>query len=596
MPARRVSSTALTVLLLVLLLACNLPQPSPSSNATPAPAAPEPAAGVPTPIVLSTHSGTIGPDGGTIAGEGWRVVVPAGAVADTVDMAVSELDAAQYLDAVYGGIFLRVESPVTPLARPAQIRVALPAWYTPEDAGATMSLLVDEATGELLYESTTVEMHEGQPELVLETDHFSDREIEWVQDEAFYRFPPDQADALEVPYYSQSGTPYCWAGMSQMVAEGARHSTDGEVYGFIGVMGIDPSAKWWEIWKRPAQARLRVSPALGAELTRRAGKAPERIMWITFQQQIQVEYIQREIAFNRRAVGLFSYSQAHAFVLVGYPDRQSFYVLDPRDPDKMYTVRTLAELGLDGTGNTTVVIPSPLAADRPLISINLGDRFMEFVDVNGLPYPWRWDFRVPTGFALTGSRPADNAPIINSLPGEVAQLVIKGPADHAGIEIANAHLSGPPIRAQVTIEIQRQGPSSQSYVQTVEVTVPPKTMVRAEFEPIRVDEFRDPSPQSVVYTFKATVSVDGTITDEASFSFVLDPRAATYVPTKPAVNKCMCSDGQMLALDLEMGCMGLLIAPMDPDWQVCYRGCLEKCGCDPNDPDLTCACQCVMGK
>jgi hypothetical protein len=547
--------------------------------------------------VLVTHSQAIGPAGGTITGEGWRVVVPGGALTATIDITASQLDAAQYLDPVHQGVFLRVTSPVTQIARPAQIRVVLPDWYTPEDGGAAMSLFVDEPTGELLYEPTAVEVNNGQPELVLETDHFSDRVIKWVQDEALYRFPPDQADLLEVPFYSQSGTLYCWAAMSQMVAESARHSSDGEIYGLIGAMNVDPTASWWEIWKSPAQARLRVSPALGAELTRRTGKAPERIMWITFQQQIQVEYIQRELAFNRHPVGLFSHKQQHAFVLVGYPDRQSFYTLDPRDPGTMYQVRTLAELGLDGTGNTTVVIPLPLAANRPLVSINLGDHFLDFAAPAGATYAWRWDFRAPTGYVLTGDRPADNPPIVNSIPGEVAQLVISGPADFVGIEIANAHLAGAPVNAQVRVEIQGQGPSSPHYVQTAAVTVPPKTMVRALLQPIPVDEFRDPSLQPISYTFKATVAVDGEITDEASFNFVLDPLpASTPESTKPAINKCICPDGQPLGLDLDLGCTDLMFPRMDPDWNACYRGCLDQCGCDPNDPDLTCACKCVMDK
>ena len=177
----------------------------------------------------------------------------------------------------------------------------------------------------------------------------------------------------------------------------------------------------------------------------------------------------------------------------------------------------------------------------------------------------------------------------------MTQLVIKGPQDFTGIEIANAHLAGAPVNAQVQVEIQGQGPSSPHYVQTTAVTVPPKTMVRAMLQPIPVDAFRDPSLQPMSYTFKATVTVDGKITDEASFNFVLDPLPApTSQPNKPAISKCICPDGQLLAIDPDLGCADLLIPRMDSDWDACYRDCLDQCDCDPNDTDLTCACECVV--
>ncbi|MBN1483563.1 MAG: hypothetical protein JXA37_02475 [Chloroflexia bacterium] len=612
MTGQRVSAICILSLLFILLSACGLVEtPLPPDGIFPTLAGP--AAAPPTPRVLTTYSQSIGPAGGTIVGEGWRIVVPDGALADTIEIAVNQLDAAQYLDSIEQGVFLRVTLPITQLARPAQVRVALPDWYTPEDAGAAMSLLVDEQTGEMLYEPVTVELNDGQPELVLESDHFSSRLIkwlEWLEETFLYRFPPEQADPIEVPYYSQAGTKYCWAAMSQMVAESARHSADGEVYGFIGVMNVDPQASWWQLSKTPSVVRLRVSSALGAELTRRTGKAPERIYWTALQQQIQVEYIQRELAFKRHPVGLFtskkvSNGEGHAFVLVGYPDRKSFYTLDPREPKSMYKVRTLAELGLDGTGNTTVVIPLAPAADRPLISINIGNNFAFFAEPSpdpsytlwGRSYYWRWDFRSPTGYAVTTGSGSDMMPILNALPGEVTHLVPTAPEEGYGIEVANAHLGGAPVEAQVQIEIQRQGPSSSRYVQSSAVTVPPSKMVYVPLQPIPVDEFRDPSPQAVSYTFKATVIVDGKPTDEASFNFVLDPKpASTPEPAKPAVSKCICPNGLPLGLDLDLGCADLIMPRMDPDWNACYQGCLIECGCDLYDTDLSCACECVMGK
>lgn len=540
--------------------------------------------------VLVTRTEVIGPEGGVIEADGWQITFPAGAVPSQTTVDVRQLDARGLLDSRRAGLLLEVTAPVQRFQKRIEFKIPLPSEYTPAHAGAAMALLLEPETGEWLYEPAEIQVRAGQPELVLETDHLSMRFFEWLASLLEYKFPPEQADLIELPYYSQGVTPECWAAALQMGAESARHSSQGEIFNLIGALG--------PVSGGPSTPRIRWSPAIESSLELRTGTVPERIFWMAFQQQIQVEYIQRQLAFERRPVLLFSYTKSHAMMLLGYPDRQSFYVHDPKQgPGNLYKRMTLAELGLDVTGNTTIVIPVAPAENRPLVSVNLLDDFLEFTAPGGTWYSFRWDAGNPQGYSMRANRPVPNGKIVETIPEDVTE-VNSDRISYTGIEVANAYLQGGPKRVNLRIEITGHGPGNTRYVQSVSVVLASRTVQRVGFSPIPVDEFRDPAPVPVRYTFKVTATVDGRDVDEAGFDFVLEPKVPPTLarPPKLGPGKCTCPDGKPLALDPSLGCAGLLMPPMDPDWKWCYRDCVEACGCDPDDPDLTCACKCLLGK
>jgi hypothetical protein len=68
-------------------------------------------------------------------------------------------------------------------------------------------------------------------------------------------------------------------------------------------------------------------------------------------------------------------------------------------------------------------------------------------------------------------------------------------------------------------------------------------------------------------------------------------------------SKCICSDGQPLMYDPQLVAVldgyvtqvtGWLMSPGDESW--CYYDCLEACGCDRLDTDLTCSYRCIIGE
>lgn len=546
----------------------------------------------PEPAVVDSWTEVIGVEGGLIEAGAWEIEAPAGAVAAETTVSVRQLDARGYLEPGRGGILLDITAPVSEFAEAIELRAALPSWYTPEDTWAAMALLLDPETGFWQYESATVEVIDGRPMLVLETDHLSWRLFEWLDEMFEYKFPPEQAEPLELPYYSQGITPNCLAAVLQMAAQSAKYRPEGEVHGFMGALG---PAYFGEGQGNP---RLRWSHATGAYLTQQTDKAAKRIYWMALQQQIQVEYIQRQLAFERRPVLLSSYTAGHALLLVGYPDRKSFYVHNPQQTtgtnSNMYRRMTLEQLGLDETGNLTIVVPTAPAADRPLVSVNLLDECVDFAVPTGDYYSYRWDVSDARGYVIRANRPVPKGRLVEVIPSDVAEVVAQR-ASYSGIEVANAHMAGDSKSVLLRIEVVGHGPGQTHYEQSQTIELPPRTTRRVGFSTFAVDEFRDPAPQNVRYTFRAAVTVDGKVTDEASFEFVLEPLLPpSPVPTRQATgNECICPDGEPLPLDYSLGCSTLLVPPMDPDWEACYRGCVEACGCDPKDLDLTCACDCL---
>jgi hypothetical protein len=539
--------------------------------------------------VVDTVTAVIGTDGGLIEGDDWQISFPVGAVADNTEFLVRQVDAQDQLAPESEGLLLEVTAPVAEFDAPVEYRVWLPDQYSTEDSWAVMALLLDPETGAWQYETATIEMAGGRPQLVLETEHFSSRLFEWLSNLFEYKFPPESAEPLEMPYYSQGVTPNCLSAVLQMGAQSATYRPESEVHGFMGALG--PAF----FGQGQGNPRLRWGYATGSYLTQQTGTAAKRIYWMKFQQQIQVEYIQRQLAFQHRPVLLSSYTAGHALLLVGYPNRRSFYAHDPQQgTGKMYRTMSLEKLGLDETGNLTIVIPKAPADNRPLISVNLLDDSVNFEASTNQYYSFRWDVDSTNGYLIRANRPMPKGKVVDVIPKD-ASTVTAGRPSFTGIEVANAHRHGDPKTVALLIEVVGHGPAKTHYEERRTLTLQPATRQRVNFDSFSVGEFRDPSPQATRYTFKVTASVDGKECDQASFDFVLEPEMPpTPVPAvAPSGKPCVCPDGTALGLDYSLGCSSLLVAPMDPDWTSCYRGCIEACGCDPDDLDLTCACDCL---
>ena len=481
---------------------------------------PSPTAVVSTTQVLSSKTQTVGPDGGSIVLDtGVKVVFPAGAVTRSMDVSVKQLDASQFVDEQTSGILLDCSAAMSTFDRPVEFHIPLPAWFTPRDADAVLAGVWDETTGAVQIEPSSVVMTDGKPELVVEATHFSWRIFEWFKKN--YGTPPTAAGPLEIPYYSQSGG-YCWAATLQMLNEAAHHSEVNEEFSIIGFVGIDDSG----LGARAARSYPSISGLISAQT--RAW--PERLLWSMKTQSALRTYIRRQIAFQGRPVGLIF--GTHAWVFVGY-DATSFDVMDPQGQSgDIYKSGTWERLGLgDWDEMTTVVVPQPLASDRPLVTVNIKDGAVQFekpkTSTPADQINFQWDYtRRDVGYSWYSKH---LGAVVPTITGEATELRILVSSEN-GIEIANSHWGGAPAAVRVNLEIQGKGPNKTHYSTGVDLSVKPREMERFKIPEIPVSAFRDPAPVPVEYSLRVRVVVGGKVVDDAGVTFVLEP-GGTPTPT-----------------------------------------------------------------
>jgi hypothetical protein len=517
-------STGLLALVVLIgaALACNT---AGRTSVTSTPIAELPSQTVPTPAVLATKTQPIGPEGGVIAlDSGARLVFPAGAVGKEMDVQVNQLDPSRYLDEQSEGMLLDLSAPVTTFKKQIELHIPLPGWFTPDDSDTVVAGTVDETTGAIVYEPAVVRVTGNGPELVVEADHFSWRLFKWWKEN--YGLPPSQGGPLEVPYYSQGSTSYCWAASLQMVAEAVRHSQIREIFSIMGAAGIDEGGLG------PLGAAN--YPSISGLMSAHTGAYPERNYWpsefLISNNDTLITYIRRQVGIMGHPVALISAANEHACVVVGY-EGKDFYVHDPAGlPGYIYRRVSAADLGLDTFAypKATIVVPLPLADDRPLVTVNIMDASLEFLkpktNTPADTYQFRWDYTSPNGYRFRNR--SDQA--VAAIPGEVTQLRLVG--NGPGIEIANAYRSGGAKDVSVWIDITGKGPGKTHYSERTMVSVEPGKVQKVQFNPINVDDFRDPAPTPTEYTFRVSALVGGQVVDDASFTFLMGP-GGTPTPT-----------------------------------------------------------------
>ena len=503
-------------------------------------APPEAAAAIPTPRVLATKIQSVGPGGGTIVMDsGVRLVFPAGAVNQAMDVQVNQLDPAFYLDERSGGLLVSVTAPQSTFQKNIALHIPLPGWFSTKNADAVFAGVLDETSGEISVTPSTVQVTDGKPELVVQTNHFSNWFTKWWNEN--FAYPPTQAGPFEVPYYAQSRG-LCWSAVLQMISETAQHSQTTEVFSIVGSIGSAADALKLAPWPMDMNVTeqglpagyARYSQILSGLLHGYTGAWPEREIWLNGTHDGLVSYIRRQLGIYGRPVGLFY--QDHAITMVGY-DGTDFYVHDPQGlPGQINYRASWEKLGLAqrGTENmVTIVIPQALASDRPLVTVNIKDFALEFTkpltDTPANIYQFTWDLTRREGYRFSDRANQTAAPI----PGQVTELRLVPP--EGNIEIANSYLSGGSKDVVVHLDITGRGPAKTSYHDQATVRVDPGSTVRVKFKPIPVDAFRDPAPAATEYLFHVRALVGGKETDDAIFTFVIGPRTTTPTVTDTPV-------------------------------------------------------------
>ncbi|MHB9031316.1 MAG: IPT/TIG domain-containing protein, partial [Candidatus Latescibacterota bacterium] len=476
---------------------------------------------------LDAQTRTVDAGGGSIVlKDGTSVVIPAGALVSSGEVKVATVDPATYFDGGTGleRVIISCTAPVTQFAKEVEIRVPLPAGMTEADSTKVFSGLIDEESGAVTVERSTVRMIGGKPFLVIPTTHFSSRLAEWF----FGQDPPASAGPLTVPYYNQGSSQYCWAASVQMVTQAAKFSETSEVFDIIGKMGVNEGGI--------TSLSFRFSSTLAGLIKNRTGYKPDRNTWDYININQMKEYLKREIGLRGHPVALFNGVWEHAVVIVGYSGN-TFHIHDPASATASaigYTSKTWDDIAGKmslASNMVTLSIPSPsLDANRSEVTANIMPDAFDFIlpGVNGASskyYRFAWEYRKPGGYAF---RENADAPV-DSLPSLVSEIRQRG-----DIEVYNASRTASQS-VSVWLDITAAGaPKGEGhYSDNKSLTLSPNSSSRVDFGTIPVEEFRWNSASPTKYYFSVSVLAAGKTVDRATVEFVIPPAPLNIKSVEP---------------------------------------------------------------
>jgi hypothetical protein len=491
--------------------------------------------------VIESKTGTVGSGGGSVTlTDGSAVVFPAGALATSSKVTVKSVSPASYFDGTdVSRAVISLEGISDTLSIPAELRVPLPAGFTEADSASVFGGLLDGVTGAVEAEPVKIRTIGGDPYAVIEATHFSSRVIEWI----FGEEPPATYGPLDIPYYGQGSSNYCWATSLNMVTQAAKYNEAREIYEIIGRVGVDEGGvtDW----------AFRFNSNISDIVVSRTGVRPTRYQWDYINADQALNYIKKEIGLCHHPVAIYVGTWEHAVVIVGY-NGSTLQIHNPNNT-VLGAIGYTARPWTDFTANmgvrdkiVTITVPKDLDASRPSTTVNITTGAFEFTkprtdqtDQSKI-YRFAWDYREQDGFSFRETT-ADTGTDV--LPGTVATLKQGG-----DIEVVNASRTTPKT-VTVWLDIFGKGPDTTHYSANKQVTVGANTSGRVKFDDIPVDEFRDNDSKAVEYRMQTSVFENGSMVDSADITFTIDtvtPEIASLTPNKTGVGSVVTIAGKRL--------------------------------------------------
>jgi len=331
---------------------------------------------------------------------------------------------------------------------------------------------------------------------------------------------PDRFLLPDIPAFNQEASDYCWAACLQMVCTAVRpYGPLSQIPDLIAATGIDQAGL--------ATTAARVSPALQRFIFQRTGRQAVRRWWLPFVSTgALTTYIRDCIFIDGTPVVLLAASRRHAWVVVGF-DGEDYLVHDPRatDPAALCATRaTPHDLGIHRAiplldSYATLVIPGPLAPDRPRVTTQIANGDLRFA----IPGPathdgksdiawYSWDHRSATGSSFRSQR-TDRA--IDPIPTIALHL-----NSDFGLPLYNC--SDTTRRVEVDLRLDREEPAAFCYRETGIVEVPPRGKATV---PVRIDldclnrPFVAAAPDALRHRFIIRVTDEEGRWSEASVAF-----------------------------------------------------------------------------
>jgi hypothetical protein len=485
-------------------------------------------------VVIESKSATVGSGGGTVTlSDGSEVAFPAGSLASPTKVTVKTISPASYFDGADASrVVISCEGVTGVLSAPAELRVPLPGGFTEADTAAVFGGLLDEDAGAVEAKRVTVRTIDGEPYAVIQATHFSSHVVEWF----FGATPPSAQGPIDIPYYGQGSSSYCWATSLHMVTQAAKYAKEREIHEIIGHVGVDEGGvtDW----------AFRFNETIAALVSERTGVKPTRYQWDYVNADQALNYIRKEIGLNHRPVAVYVGTWEHAVVIVGY-DGSTLSTHNPNSTT-VSAIGCTARPWTDFTASmgvrdkiVTLVIPKDLDSSRPLATVNITTGALEFVkpklsdaDPSRI-YRFAWDYREETGYSF---RETTTDTATDVLPGTVATLKQGG-----DIEVVNASRTTPKT-VTVWLDIFGKGPQKTHCSMTKEVALGANASGRVTFDDIPVDEFRDNDTKPSSYRLQVSVYENQVMVDCADLTFTIDtitPEITSLAPSTTGVGNTM---------------------------------------------------------
>ncbi len=481
--------------------------------------------------VIDEKTATIDSDGGSIElDDGISLVFPENAIQSSESITVKKADPADFFETndTVDRVVVSCEGHDGDFSTPVEVRVPLPSSMTEADSTSLIAGVIDDETGAILVESSRIEMIDGKPYAIVDADHFSYRIFQWTSGEK----PPASAGPLEIPYYNQGSSEYCWATCIQMATMAARFDQYAEITDIIGQMGIDEGGiSGW---------RFRFSPTLAAIVRARTGVKPDRYVWDFVNYNLCRDYLWQEIGLDGHPVVLHHGVWSHAVTIVGY-DGNTFYIDDPQSTNTSsigYKTMTWDEIVKDmgfGYSLGTLAIPKDLDSSASKITLNAMNQAFHFVhpktatNSRSRLYRFSWDHLGEGGRSFVDTSTGDR---IDPLPGDITDIVPSG-----DIELYNSSRTQSKTLS-VMLDITCTGTGEGHFSMKEEVTLSPNSMIALNdkslnLSSLSVDEFRWNATTTNEYILAVTVLDGSRVVDEVSIPFDIASRQVTIDSISP---------------------------------------------------------------
>lgn len=454
----------------------------------------------------------IGPAGGTLVlSGGITVVIPPDAMSSTKEIVISKYKPTDFFEGDASHFIVIGCAPDgETFSKPVEIYFTAPADLETGNVDGVAGLIDPESGAIEVYPSSGLTV-EGKNTLRMETNHFCKYAGH------FWEYPPYEAETLKIPHYNQGDSPYCWAACLQMVCEAVRHDPLLEIQDIIGFTGIDEGGA--------PPYTFRFSSAIAGLVQSRTGVTPDRKIWPIGSAYAMDGYIKDRIALGYPVV-VSSPTEQHAFVVVGYQGN-TFYINDPAsvtyDGQLSYKAKTKAQFKIDemkiGDKFVTLSIPAPIMTSSHLMSINLTDHGLSFVETKPYPeesptYFFKYDCTTPKGYSY-----GDRFNITyDNIPGATKELRF------TGLQVSNTQRTQSQtggvwiyINGLNNKKIYKAFPPANS------LNLAANSMINYPFTILTAD-FADDTPKPTDYTLEAVLmDASGNVLDDVTIKFTMDP-------------------------------------------------------------------------